>query len=338
MKAFILDRYGKGERLRLGDMPEPELGDRDVLVQIHAASVNPLDAKIRDGEFKLILPYRLPLVLGNDLAGVVVRVGAKVQQFKPGDEVYARPDQDRIGTFAELIAMNETDVAMKPKNLTMEEAASIPLVALTAWQALVEIAQLKEGQRVLIHAGSGGVGTLAIQLAKHLGATVATTTSTANVDLVRNLGADVVIDYKRGDFEKLLNGYDVVLNSLGKDTLEKSLSVLKPGGKLVSISGPPDAEFAKANGSSWFLQQAMRLLSFGVRRQARRQGVSYSFLFMRANGEQLRKVTALIEAGVIRPVIDRVFPFGATNEALAYVETGRSKGKVVVNIVPGENS
>ena len=332
MKAFILDSYGSNKRLRLGAMPAPALGDHDVLVEVHAASVNPLDSKIRDGEFKLILPYRLPVVLGNDLAGVVVRVGAKVRGFKPGDEVYARPDKDRIGTFAELIAMNEADVAMKPKNLTMEEAASIPLVALTAWQALVEIGKLTKGQKVLIHAGSGGVGTVAIQLAKHLGATVATTTSGANADFVKGLGADIVIDYRKDDFETILDGYDVVLNSLGKDTLEKSLSVPKPGGKLISISGPPDAQFAKANGSSWLLQQVMRVLSFGIRRKSKLRRVSYSFLFMRASGEQLSKITALIEGGVIRPVIDRVFQFEATNEALAYVETGRSKGKVVVKV------
>lgn len=301
MKAFLIDRYAKGAALRLGEVPEPELRESDVLVEIHAASVNLLDAKIRDGEFKLILPYRLPLVLGNDVAGVVVRVGSKVRRFKPGDEVYARPSQDRIGTFAELIAMNEADVAMKPKNLTMDEAASVPLVALTAWQALVERAKLKKEQKVLIHAGSGGVGTIAIQLAKHIGATVATTTSTANVDLVRSLGADVVVDYKKDDFEKVLQGYDVVLNSLGKDTLEKSLRVLKPGGKLISISGPPDLEFAKENGSGWLLQQVMSLLSFGIRRKSKRHRVSYSFLFMTANGGQLEQITSLIEAGPCDP-------------------------------------
>jgi NADPH:quinone reductase-like Zn-dependent oxidoreductase len=331
MKAWVVDRYNKKGALRLGDMPEPDLQDSDVLVEIHAAGVNPLDSKIRDGEFKLILPYRLPLILGNEVAGVVVRVGSKVRRFKPGDEIYARPD-DRIGTFAERIAMNEADVAMKPKTLSMEEAASIPLVGLTAWQVLVERADLKKGQSVLIHAGSGGVGTFAIQLAKHLGATVATTTSTANVDLVKSLGADVVVDYKKDDFEKVLSGYDVVLNSLGKDTLEKSLSVLKAGGKLISISGPPDAEFARDIGASWFLQQVLRLLSFGIRKKAKAHGVSYSFLFMRANGEQLSRITSLIESGSIRPVMDRVFPFEAAEEALRYVETGRSKGKVVVRV------
>ena len=332
MKSFLIDRYAKGGPLRLGESPEPALRDNDVMVEIHAAGVNVLDSKIRDGEFKLILPYRLPLVLGNDVAGVVVRVGAKVRQFKPGDAVYARPAQDRIGTFAEYIAMDEADVAMKPANLTMEEAASLPLVALTAWQVLVERANVQKGQKVLIHAGSGGVGTIAIQLAKHLGAYVATTTSTANVALVQSLGADVVVDYRKDDFEQRLAGYDVVLNSLGKDTLEKSVSVLKPGGKLISISGPPDPDFAKANGLGQVLQQGMRLLSLGIRSKAKRHGASYSFLFMRASGEQLRQITALIEAGDIRPVIDRVFPFEQTNEALAYSETGRAKGKIVIKV------
>ncbi|MBP1861121.1 NADP-dependent oxidoreductase [Rhizobium herbae] len=332
MKSFMIDRYKKSGALRLGESPLPAMKDNDVMVEIHAAGVNPLDSKIRDGEFKLILPYRLPLVLGNDVAGVVVRVGAKVRQFKPGDEVYARPAQDRIGTFAEYIAMDAADVALKPANLTMEEAASIPLTALTAWQALVERANVQKGQKVLIHAGSGGVGTMAIQLAKHLGAYVATTTSTANIDLVKSLGADVVVDYKTDDFATVLQGYDVVLNSLGKDTLEKSLAVLKPGGKLISISGPPDPDFAKENGFGWLLQQIMRLLSSGIRRKSKRRGIRYSFLFMTANGGQLAKITALIEAGVIRPVMDRIFPFEKTNEALAYVETGRAKGKVVIAV------
>jgi NADPH:quinone reductase-like Zn-dependent oxidoreductase len=225
MKAFIVDRYKKKGALRLGDMPEPVLQDDDVLVQAHAAGLNLLDTKIRDGEFKLILPYRPPFILGHDVAGTVVRVGSKVGKFKPGDEIYARPRDGRVGTFAELIALNEADVALKPKNLSMEEAASIPLVGLTAWQVLVERANLQKGQKVLIHAGSGGVGTFAIQLAKHIGAAVATTTSTANVELARNLGADVVVDYKKETFEKVLSAYDVVLNSLDGDTLRKSLSV-----------------------------------------------------------------------------------------------------------------
>src|SRR5712692_4363188 len=229
MRAFIVDRYGKKDGVRIGEMPDPDVRENDVLVQVHAAAVNLLDSKIRNGEFKLILPYRLPLILGNDVAGVVVRVGSRVRRFKLGDQAYARPPQDRIGSFAELISMNEDAVAIMPKKLTMEEAASIPLVGLTAWQALIERAHLKKGQKVLIHAGSGGVGTFAIQLAKHLGATVATTTSTANIDLVRRLGADIVIDYKKDSFEEILRDCDVVLNSLVGETLKNSLRVLKPG-------------------------------------------------------------------------------------------------------------
>jgi NADPH:quinone reductase-like Zn-dependent oxidoreductase len=332
MKAFIVDRYGSADGGRLSEVPDPEMGEDDVLVEIHAAGVNPLDSKIRDGEFKRLLPYRLPLILGNELAGVVLRVGSRVRRFAPGDEVYGRPDKSRIGTFAELIAASEDDLAIKPKNLTMEEAASIPLVGLTAWQALIEKAKLKKGQKVLIHAGSGGVGTFAIQLAKNVGAIVATTTSAANVNLVQRLGADIVVDYTKDRFEESLHDYDVVLNSLDAETLDKSLRVLKAGGKLISISGPPDPEFARQLGLGRILELAMGLLSFRVRRQAKRHQVNYSFLFMRASGDQLRQIASLIETGAVRPVLDRVFPFESTKEAMAYVEKGRAKGKVVVKI------
>ena len=331
MKAFIVDRYGKASG-RLGQMPEPELRPDDVLVEIHAAGVNPLDSKIRNGEFKVVLPYRLPFILGNEAAGVVLRVGSRVQRFKPGDEVYARPDKGRIGTFAELIAIDQADVALKPKTLGMEEAASIPLVALTAWQALVDRAKLKRGEKILIHAGSGGVGTIAIQLAKHLGALVAATTSRSNVDLVKSLGADVVVDYKSEDFEKALQDYDAVLNSLDAHTLRKSLNVLKPGGKLISISGPPDQEFAQEMGLNWGVKQVTRLLSYRIRKAAKRRRVSYSFLFMKASGDQLRQIGTLVDAGALRPVVDRVYPIESIEEALAHVESGRAKGKVVVRL------
>lgn len=332
MKAFIVDKYGSKTRLRLGDMPVPELRENEVLIEVHATGVNLLDSKIRSGQFKPFLPYRVPFVLGHDVAGVVVGVGSRVRQFKKGDEVYSRPDDFRIGTFAEFIAVKETSLAHKPKNLTMEEAASIPLVGLTAWQALVEKANLKKGHKVFIQAGSGGVGTFAIQLAKHFGATVATTTSSANAALVKSLGADVVIDYKTDDFENILRDYDVVLNSQDAGTLAKSLRVLKPGGQLISISGPPDREFAEEIKLPWYLQLLMSALSFSISRKARRRNVRYSFLFMKASGSQLRKITALIESGVIRPVLDQVFPFESTNEALAYIERGRAKGKVVIKV------
>lgn len=332
MKAFTVDRYGKKESLRATDVPEPVLRDDEVLIEVHATGVNLLDSKIRSGEFKLILPYRTPFVLGHDVAGVVVRVGPRVRHFKPGDEVYSRPDDFRIGTFAEFVAVKEDSVALKPRNLSMEEAASIPLVGLTAWQALVEKAKLKKGQKVFIQAGSGGVGTFAIQLAKHLGASVATTTGTGNVAWVKDLGADVVVDYKKDAFETILSDYDAVLNSQDGTTLEKSLGVLKPGGQLISISGPPDLAFAEEIKAPWLVKQVLRALSFGTQRKAKRLHVGYSFLFMKASGSQLRQITALIESGAIRPVIDKVFPFDATNEALAYVESGRAKGKVVIKV------
>lgn len=332
MKAFLIDRYGSGSVVRSGEVPEPELGSDDVLVDIHAASINPLDLKIRSGALKFVLPYRLPLILGNDLAGVVVRAGARVQGFKPGDQVYARPAQERIGAFAEYIAIREDALALKPETLSMEEAAAIPLVGLTAWQALIETANLQKGQKVLIHAGSGGVGSFAIQLAKFLGAHVATTTSAANRDWVKRLGADVVIDYKKTDFSTVLRDYDVVLDTQGGATLMKSVRVLKRGGKLISISGPPDPDFAEASGVPWFVRVAMSMLSYRIRRLAKRHHVSYSFLFMSANGLQLRRIAGLIDSGVIRPVVDKVFPFAATAEALDYVETGRAKGKVVIKM------
>lgn len=331
MKAFFIKQYGKRSG-SIGELPEPKVGANDVLVQIKATSINPLDAKIRSGEFKQILPYTFPLILGNDLAGVVVRVGPGVRQFKPGDEVYARPAQDRIGTFAELISVDQDSLALKPHNINMEQAASLPLVALTAWQVLVETAQLKKGQKVLIHAGSGGVGSVAIQLARHLGAFVATTTSTPNVEWVKALGADIVIDYKKQDFETALNDYDVVVNSLDPVVLKKSVNCLKPGGLLVSISGPPTPEFGDAQGLSWPIKQILRLLSFRIRKISHAAGVKYSFVFMRANGTQLKEITSLVESGAIKPVIDKVYPFTSIADALTYVEQGRVKGKVVINL------
>ncbi len=332
MKAFILDCYGRGKPLRFGDLPQPVLRDTEVLVEIHAAGVNPLDYKIRDGEFKLILPFKLPVALGSDLAGVVSEIGAKVTDFKPGDEVYARVNTQSIGTFAEYFAVDQADLALKPKTLSMEEAASVPLVALTAWQALFDRAQIKPGDKILVQAGSGGVGVFAIQLAKYAGATVATTAGAGSADLVRSLGADRVIDYRAEEFSSVLSDYDMVLNSQDAAALAKSFAILKPGGQVVSISGPPDTDFADAIGASWMVKQVMRLLSLKARRQARQRGAHYSFLFMQANGPQLAKIAELIDAGTVRTVVDRVFPFAQTNEALAYVETGRTKGKVVIKI------
>lgn len=332
MKAFVIKKYSKSEGLQLTDMPVPKVKENDVLIEIHASGLNLLDSKIKTGEFKLILPYKLPLILGHDVAGVITKVGAKVSKFKVGDEVYSRPSDFRIGTFAEFIAVDEKDIAHKPKNLSMEEAASIPLVALTVWQAIVEKANVKKGQKVFIQAGSGGVGTIAIQLAKYLGATVATTASEKSFDLLKTLGADVLVNYKKEDFENVLKDYDFVLNSQDIKTLEKSLQIVKPNGKVISISGPPTPEFAKAIKASWLVKIVLSLISSGIRKTAKKVNVDYSFLFMRAEGNQLQEITKLIESGTIKPVIDRIFPFEQTNDALAYVESGRSKGKVVVKM------
>jgi NADPH:quinone reductase-like Zn-dependent oxidoreductase len=331
MKAFVVEHYGK-DGLRAADVPEPELGDGDVLVKVSAAGVNPLDKMVRNGEFKRLLKYRTPFVLGHDGAGVVTTVGSAVREFQVGDEVYARPRDLRIGTFAEYIAIDQDDVAPKPASLTLHEAAAVPLVSLAAWQALVDRAHVKSGQKVLVHAGSGGLGSTVIQLAKHLGATVATTARGQNEELVRSLGADVVIDYKKQDFAEVLSGYDVVLDSLGGETLEKSLTILKPGGQAIGVAGPPDPGFAKQLRAPKFIGVVMGLLSRKVRKQARKLGVNYSFLFMQANGTQLRELASLYDAGHLRPHIDKAFPFDQTLEALAYLEQGRANGKVVITL------
>jgi NADPH:quinone reductase-like Zn-dependent oxidoreductase len=337
MKAFVVEKYGK-DGLRAATVPEPAVGDRDVLVRVSATAINPLDKMVRDGEFKRLLKYRRPFVLGHDVAGVVVRVGSAVRDFKVGDEVYARPRDLRIGGFAELIAIDQDDVAPKPASLTLQEAAAVPLVALAAWQILVDRAGVRPGQKVLVHAGAGGLGSTVIQLAKHLGATVATTTGTSTVELAKELGADIVVDYKKEDFSTVLSGYDLVLDSLGGTNLEKSLKVLKPGGLAIGVAGPPDAGFARQLGAPSVLRVVMNVLSRKIRKQAEALGVRYEFFFMRANGSQLRELGALYDSGQLRPVVDRTFPFDQTLEAMEYVEKGRTKaGKVVVSLVPAND-
>ena len=330
MKAFVVDKYGK-KGMHIAQVPDPSIGPHDVLVRISAASINPLDRMVRDGEFKQLLKYKTPFVLGHDLAGIVAGIGSDVRDYKIGDEVYGRPRDLRIGTFAEYIAVDHADLALKPKSLTMEEAAAVPLVALAAWQALLELAQIKPGQKVLIHAGAGGLGSTVIQLAKHLGAYVATTASGKDANNVRTFGADEVIDYTTQDFAELLSGYDVVLDSLGGDNLKKSLTVLKPGGLAISVVGPPDTAFAVQLGQP-LLKPVMWLLSRKVRAQAKKLGVRYSFFFMRANGQQLKALSALYDAGALRPILDSTFKFNETLDAIAYVEQGRAKGKVVITM------
>ncbi|MGF0116972.1 NADP-dependent oxidoreductase [Promicromonospora sp. Marseille-Q5078] len=328
MRAFVFDKYK--QPVHEAEVPEPTVGDHDVLVRVAAAGVNQLDEKIREGEFKAILPSKTPLTLGHDVAGTVVRTGPGVSGFRPGDQVFARPRDGRIGTFAERIAIDEADLAHAPAVLGPAEAASLPLVALTAWQALVVRGNVQPGQKVLVHAGAGGVGSVTIQLAKHLGAQVATTASAKNADFVRELGADVVVDYRTQDFEAELSGYDLVLDSLGGENLATSLRILRPGGKVIGIAGPPDPAYARAQGLNPVLRLAITALSGRIRRQAKKLGVSYEFLWMHASGEQLRQIAALVDDGTLRPVVGKTFPFDRTPQALDALVQGGLRGKVVI--------
>ena len=333
MKALILKRYGKSDQLAFADIPRPTIKPDEMLVQVHAAGLNPIDYMIPKGTFKPILKFQLPATMGSDLAGVVVEVGSRVTRFKPGDAVFASIFDLGTGALAEFAVVPENAAAIKPTNLDFVQAASVPMVGLTSWQALKDRARLKPGQKVFIPAGSGGVGTFAIQLAKHLGAKVGTTTSTGNVGLVQRLGADEVIDYKKQEFENVLRDYDAVLGTVRGDGLEKSLRILKPKSSVVSLIGPPDAAFARARGMNFLMQFVFGLISGKIIRLAKKRGVEYSFLFGHPDGRQLAEIGKLLEAGHILPVIDKVFPFEQTKEALAYLEEGRAKGKVVVKIV-----
>jgi len=332
MKAAVLRRYGDNTAIEVADAPLPAVSDTDLLVEVRSASVNPLDVKTREGKVKVLLKYRLPLILGNDLAGIVRQVGKQVRRFKVGDEIYARLDKSRIGAFAEFAAVRESDAALRPKNTTFEEAASLPLVALTAWQALVEIGRLQAGQRVLIHAGSGGVGSVAIQIAHSLGAKVFTTVGKRNFDLVKRLGADTPIDYRTERFEDVAKDCDVVLDSAGGDTLVRSFSCVRPGGVVVSIGGTPSATFARQWGLNPFLVFVIGLMSRKVSTAARASKARYEYLFMRADGNQLERMAGMVESGAIKPLIDRVFTLEQVKEALSYSESGRATGKVVVKV------
>lgn len=330
MKALILKRYGDLDQLALADIPRPDIKADEILVKVHAAGLNPIDYMIPEGLFKPILKFQLPATMGSDVAGVVVEVGSRVTRFKPGDAVFASVFDMQIGTLAEFAAVPERAAALKPATLDFVQAASIPMVGLTSWQALKERAQIKPGQKVFIPAGSGGIGTFAIQLAKHFGAKVGTTTSTGNIDLVRSLGAEEVIDYKKQEFEEVLHGYDAVLGTVRGEALEKSLQILKPDSTVVSLVGPPDAAFARARGMNFFMKFVFSMLSRKIIGKAKKRDTAYSFMFVRPDGRQLGEIGELLETSRIRPVIDKVFPFDQAKEGLAYLKQGRAKGKVVI--------
>jgi NADPH:quinone reductase-like Zn-dependent oxidoreductase len=332
MKALTFKRYGKSPDIGFADIPRPTLKADELLVQVHAAGVNPIDYVIPTGMFKPVLHFQLPATLGSDLAGVVAEVGSRVTRFKPGDAVYASIFDLGTGSIAEFAVVPESAAALKPANLDFVQAASIPMVALTSWQALKERLNLRAGQKVFIPAGSGGIGTFAIQLAKHLGAKVGTTTSTGNVELVRRLGADEVVDYKKQDFEKVLRGYDAVLGTVRGDAIEKSIGILKPGSQIVSLIGPLDAAFARARRLNFFLKFIFGLMSWKIMRLAKKRDITYSFLFVRPDGAQLAEIGELLETERIQPVIDKVFSFEQAKDALDYLAQGRSKGKVVIKM------
>lgn len=326
MKAILISKYK--EALHIADVAEPTRGDHDVIVQVKSVGLNLVDELIRSGAFRLVLRYRLPQIVGSELAGVVVGVGSQVRGFKVGDAVYARQDVTR-GTFAERIAVPEHDLALAPSSIGLEEAGSLPLVALTAWQALVERGAVKPGQKVLIHGGAGGLGSIAIQFAKHLGATVATTASAANADFVRGLGADVAVDYRSEAFEKVLSDYDLVLDSVGGGNVLKSVEVLKPGGKLIDVNGVGDPAAAKEQGFNPLLRIVVAALTRRVRARAKKLGVTYEYLFMHPDGRQLAEITALVDAGIIRPVVGKAVTFDEIPEAVEALRAGGVRGKVI---------
>jgi NADPH:quinone reductase-like Zn-dependent oxidoreductase len=332
MRAAVIHRYGGNDVVAVETVADPAVGARDVLIEARAASVNPVDFKLRNGMLRMVRKFAFPLALGFDVSGVVARVGPAVTRFKPGDQVFASLDGTRPGTFAELVAADEGVVAIKPQTLSHIQSAAIPLVGLTSWQALTEEAKVTGGSKVLIHAGAGGIGTIAIQLARHLGAEVATTTSTKNIELVTSLGANLAIDYTRQDFTKIISGYDVVFETLGGDVEMKSFAVLRRGGTLVSIASLPDVAWARANGLNPILTLGLGVLTLRRTLAARRHGVMFRFLFKRSDGAQLAMLAGLADQGKLEPLIDQIYPLDRTADALAHVESGHARGKVVIQV------
>ncbi|MCD1024567.1 NADP-dependent oxidoreductase [Enterococcus sp. SMC-9] len=330
MIAAQIENYG--EKIGLKKQPVPRIGKKDLLVKVIAASINPIDLKTKDGKMKLLLHYKMPLTLGSDFAGIVVARGEQVKKFQVGDAVYGRVQKNRIGTFAEYIAVDVKDVALKPKNLTFAKASSIPLVALTSYQALHEVMKIKPQDKILIQAGSGGIGTLAIQLAKLAGAYVATTTSEKNRVLVKSLGADEVIDYRSENFAEKLKDYDFVFDTMGGDILKDAFKIVKPGGKVVTLSGTPNYAFAKNYNLPLWKQIALGIASYPITKLAKKTDVSYDFLFMRPDGNQLAALTKLIEAKQLQPIIDSVISLAEIQKAVDNLASGRAKGKIILAV------
>ena len=332
MRAFLLDGYGAiADHVRLADVADPVTRFDEVLIEIHAASLNPIDFKIARGDLKRVSNYQLPRTFGFDASGVVVSAGTQTTQFKPGDAVYVRASRETIGTFAEKIALPEKFVALKPARVSHAEAASLPLVGLTTLQGFQKVGA-RAGQRILIHAGAGGIGTFAIQYAKHVGLHVTTTTSSKNADFVKSLGADRVIAYDRENYLEQGGDYDIVYDTLGGAFTVDAFKVVKRGGAVISLSGPPDRDFARREGAGLLVRIVVWLMNRKVYAAAAQAGASYCWFFTEANGDQLREIAGLVDRGVIKPVIDREFAFDQLPAALAYLEKGRARGKVVLDV------
>lgn len=332
MRAVTIEKYGGDDVVEIRNIPTPQIKNNEVLVEVYSSCINPLDYRVRNGAMKPLLKYKFPLILGTDFAGKVIQVGTQVSRFKVGDEVYGSLDARQMGAFSEYVVVADEYISLKPRNLDFDQAASLPLVALTVAQAFSDIAKVTAEQKVLIKAGSGGIGSFAIQYAKALGAEVATTTSAENSDMVRQLGADHIIDYRSQKFENILSNYDAVLNTVDGESLEASFSVLKKGGHMISLVGPPDKKFAQNLGLNFIFQMICSFLGRKATSLAKKTKTHYTFHFVKPSGKQLEDVKSLVEVGKIVPVIDRAFSMNQTKEALSYVARGRSKGKVILKI------
>jgi alcohol dehydrogenase len=336
MLAYVLKRYGGPEGSSLMEVPEPKPRSRQLLVRVRAAGLNPVDFKTRKGGVRLIQSYRLPVVLGNELAGEVIACGDQVRRFRVGDRVFARVAKDRMGAFAQVAVVEEDHAAIIPASLDFETAAAIPLAGLTALQALRDELHVAGGQRIFISGGAGGVGSFAIQIAKHLGAQVATTASPRGEQLVRQLGADTVIDYTQDRLASALSGFDGAFDLIGGDTLEQAFAVVRPGAAVVSVGGLPEPQTASKDlGRGLGLQALFWVASISLRRRARQLGVRYRFFIMHPSGEDLSELARLVDAGAIKVILDSVYPFERIADAMAKLETGRAKGKIVVTMPSG---
>ena len=333
MKSLMITKYGDiNSSLEEQDIPKPLVEANQILIRTYSSSFNPIDHMIVKGDYKAMGKVSFPAGIGRDVSGIVEEVGKNVRKFKIGDKVYSRINESFVGTMAEYVLSNVKDTALMPSNLSFDESASIPLVGLTTYQALVDIAKLSKGENVLIHAGSGGIGTFAIQLAKHLGANVTTTTSTKNISFVKELGADKVIDYTSQNYLDEGAAFDVVYDTLGGNYTMDSFKVLKDGGRVVSIKGTVDSITAKQLGLNKLIQMIIAFQARKVFKAASKMNASYRFLYMSPNGEQLKKIAKLYESGAIKPIIDKTYKFSESIQALEYLSKGHAKGKVVVKI------